>query len=222
MPITIPSWLASKMAGPARDNEQQQPNHPRTAKLAQDEDGLSTAAETAAVAAAAEDEAVERFTLRMGRSLKIKETERAVAKQLEPESESASGMSPDEMSGVEMTQSPSTSGAEANAAQAKKTRRRWARGDRSRQQQQRATEGSGKQANEEREGDEYEEPFDYSQATSVLHAQRATAAAAASGKGGADGKKAFKPYQAKTMADGPKGERRMHLERDGKTATFKK
>ncbi len=62
---------------------------------------------------------------------------------------------------------------------------------------------------------EEEAPFDYSTARSVLHAQRAS-------ENGTKGKKFFDPYVSKATADGPKGARRMHSERTGKTATFKK
>lgn len=64
-------------------------------------------------------------------------------------------------------------------------------------------------------------PFDYSQAQSVLNAQRS--AAASNGTGDAPGKKkAFDPYAARMNAEGPKAARRMHHERTGKAGTWKK
>ncbi|KAI0475535.1 ribonuclease H-like domain-containing protein [Xylariaceae sp. FL0804] len=70
---------------------------------------------------------------------------------------------------------------------------------------------------EEREAEEEEEyqPFDYSQAKSVLNGKRAAA------NGGGDGRKArFNPYGM--APDGPKPARRMHGEKPGKSATFLK
>lgn len=64
-------------------------------------------------------------------------------------------------------------------------------------------------------------PFDYSQAQSVLNAQRS--AGASNGTGDASGKKrAFDPYAARMNAEGPKAARRMHHERTGKAGTWKK
>ncbi|PSR84370.1 ribonuclease H-like domain-containing protein [Coniella lustricola] len=63
-----------------------------------------------------------------------------------------------------------------------------------------------------------EQPFDYSTAQSVLHAQRVAANEVVVPKG----KKAFDPYAARMSAEGPKPARRMHGERPGKTATFRK
>jgi exosome complex exonuclease RRP6 len=75
----------------------------------------------------------------------------------------------------------------------------------------------------EDEGEDEDEdvPFDYSQAQSVLNAQRS--AASSNGSGDASGKrKAFDPYAARMNAEGPKAARRMQHERAGKTGTFKK
>lgn len=73
---------------------------------------------------------------------------------------------------------------------------------------------------EEGEVEEAEAPFDYSNAQSVLHAQRAMLddrVIKGSGK-----KKAFDPYAARINAEGPKPARRMHGEKAGRTHTFKK
>ncbi|KAH6651960.1 ribonuclease H-like domain-containing protein [Truncatella angustata] len=61
-----------------------------------------------------------------------------------------------------------------------------------------------------------EEPFDYSKAEPVLNAKRGAA-------GGAKGPKAkiFNPYD-KLSVEGPKAARRMHGEKPGKSATFKR
>jgi len=77
-----------------------------------------------------------------------------------------------------------------------------------------------KQAKADAPEDE-EVPFDYSQAQSVLNAQRS--AAASNRTGDASGKKkAFDPYAARMNAEGPTAARRMHHERTGKAGTFKK
>lgn len=78
-----------------------------------------------------------------------------------------------------------------------------------------------KEANKDKEGvEEVDEPnFDYSQAQSILHGQRSMA------NNPPDTKrtKAFDPYAARMNAENaPKPARRMHSERPGKTATFKK
>ncbi|KAI0123790.1 exosome complex exonuclease Rrp [Xylariales sp. AK1849] len=71
------------------------------------------------------------------------------------------------------------------------------------------------------DGDGGEEPFDYSKAKSVLNAQRgdANGAGADGGKGGKG--KVFNPYSSLSK-EGPKPARRMHGEKPGKSATFKK
>ena len=66
--------------------------------------------------------------------------------------------------------------------------------------------------------DDDDQPFDYTQAQSVLNARRAAATSA--GAGAAAPK--FNPYANAMMADGPKPARRMHGEKTGKSATFKK
>ncbi|OIW26498.1 hypothetical protein CONLIGDRAFT_634766 [Coniochaeta ligniaria NRRL 30616] len=78
-------------------------------------------------------------------------------------------------------------------------------------------------AAEDGEGaEDEEEPFDYSKATTVLHAQ----GGGANGDGGRQrrGKKqkVFDPYAAKTQDNSLKGARKMNYEKSGRTATFKK
>lgn len=72
--------------------------------------------------------------------------------------------------------------------------------------------------NDEDDEDDEEVPFDYSKAQSVLHAQRSTKTT----KQDMNRPKRFDPYAARMNAEGPKPGRRVHLERSGKTATFKK
>ncbi|KAK4032753.1 ribonuclease H-like domain-containing protein [Parachaetomium inaequale] len=87
-------------------------------------------------------------------------------------------------------------------------------------------ESSEQEASEEREEDQ---PFDYSAASSVLHAPRNGGGANNAGggkggkkRGGRGGKVAvFDPY-AKKSGDAPQGARKMNYEKAGRTATFKK
>ncbi|KAH9905931.1 ribonuclease H-like domain-containing protein [Xylariomycetidae sp. FL2044] len=71
-----------------------------------------------------------------------------------------------------------------------------------------------KSSAEEKKGDDEDEPFDYSKAQSVLNAKR--------NKTNGHGKqqKKFNPYGL--TADGPKPARRMHGEKPGKSATFRR
>lgn len=85
-------------------------------------------------------------------------------------------------------------------------------------------DGSGEGGAAEEDGeDDDEAPFDYTQAQSVLHAQRALLSNTRQDNAGRRNKPAFDPYAARINSeDGPKPARRMHSERAGKTATFKK
>lgn len=65
------------------------------------------------------------------------------------------------------------------------------------------------------EADESDEPFDYSEAKSVLKAEKTTA-----NNTSATRKARFNPYAL--TAEGPKPARKMHGERAGKSATFKR
>ncbi len=70
-------------------------------------------------------------------------------------------------------------------------------------------------------GEEDDQPFDYAQAGSVLNAKRGTnGGTAANDAKGANTR--FNPYANAMMADGPKPARRMHGEKAGKSATFKR
>lgn len=78
------------------------------------------------------------------------------------------------------------------------------------------TKAQGSGADTTEPGEE-EEPFDYSKANPVLNTKRSAAAGAGKGPKG----KIFNPY-AKLSLEGPKAARRMHGEKPGKSATFKK
>ncbi|KAK4154383.1 ribonuclease H-like domain-containing protein [Chaetomidium leptoderma] len=95
-----------------------------------------------------------------------------------------------------------------------------------------ATEEQQQQEEEEEEEEEEEreaQPFDYSKASSVLHAHKGAAANGGSGgyggggkgKRGGHNKPAFDPY-AKKSGDAPAGARKMNYEKGGRTHTFKK
>lgn len=78
------------------------------------------------------------------------------------------------------------------------------------------TGGEGGDATEDED-----EPFDYSKAATVLHAQGG--ANGDSGRQRKDKKqKVFDPYAAKTQDNSLKGARNMNYEKSGRTATFKK
>lgn len=94
-----------------------------------------------------------------------------------------------------------------------------------RRKQRKAAKAAGKEDTEMKDAaeveDEDEQPFDYSAAQSVLHAQRQNGDNA--GGRGRKGKKekVFDPYTAKTEGT-IKGARKMNYEKAGRTATFKK
>ncbi|KAH8903231.1 hypothetical protein BR93DRAFT_931255 [Coniochaeta sp. PMI_546] len=83
------------------------------------------------------------------------------------------------------------------------------------------SQGNGAASTEGEGAEDEEEPFDYSKAATVLHAQ-----GEANGDGGRQrrGKKqkVFDPYAAKTQDNSLKGARQMIYEKAGRTATFKK
>ncbi|KAI3401147.1 hypothetical protein diail_293 [Diaporthe ilicicola] len=104
----------------------------------------------------------------------------------------------------------------------KRARRAKKKADKEAKNARRQAKGSstGRKGIEQADEDE-DEPFDYSQAQSVLNAKRS---AAANGAGDAPNKKkkAFDPYAARMNAEGPKAARRNQWERTGKAGTFKK
>lgn len=152
----------------------------------------------------------EEFTLKSGRKRKAPEPEADDEEEGEaaPDTQSQSG----ELGEEEITFVGSSD--EEEARRARKKEEKKARKELRRAQKQAAKEAHkavGTEGKEEDEGEEDDDaPFDYSKAKSVLRGKREQ-------KGG----KAFNPYSS-LNADGPKAARRMHHEKTGKTATFKK
>ncbi|KAL2135181.1 hypothetical protein VTI74DRAFT_9498 [Chaetomium olivicolor] len=122
---------------------------------------------------------------------------------------------------------------EANAMKkelrrARKAAKKAAKSGQGQQSQQTSSAGTPSWEPEQEGGpqdEEEEQPFDYSKASSVLHASKSTGPSEDSGNGGrggkGKGKPAFDPY-AKKSGDAPQGARKMNYERKGRTATFKK
>ncbi|RYO85333.1 hypothetical protein DL766_008272 [Monosporascus sp. MC13-8B] len=112
-------------------------------------------------------------------------------------------------------------------AEAKKARkeakaaRRTAKKKGAAEKAQESAEDDAAEEGEEEEEEQDEQPFDYTQARSVLHAKRSAANGTAAGAG-AKGAARFNPYTNAMMTDGPKPARRMHGEKAGKSFTFKK
>ncbi|ETS73685.1 hypothetical protein PFICI_14631 [Pestalotiopsis fici W106-1] len=94
-----------------------------------------------------------------------------------------------------------------------RARRKAAKKARKERKREKVRERAEKEATEQAEEDE--EPFDYSQAKSVLNSKR-SGTDARGGKG-----KVFNPYASLT-AEGPKPARRMHGEKAGKSTTIRK
>lgn len=157
------------------------------------------------------------FTLRQGRKRKVDEVE---VEDSDTEDEGGAALNQDMISlnddepvSSRKARKKSEKVARKAAIKAQREAKRQAKLER---KQQRKAEGAAKP-------EEDEEPFDYSKAQSVLHAQRSMATdASANNAQGSGKKKAFDPYAARMSAEGPKPARRMHSERAGKTATFKK
>lgn len=155
----------------------------------------------------------EEFTLKSGRKRKAPEPEVQDEEEGEaaPDTQSQSG----ELGEEEITFVGSSD--EEEAQKARKKEEKKARKELKKAQKQAAKEaqktaqanGTEGKVGEEGEDDD-EAPFDYSKAKSMLSGKR-------DNKGG----KTFNPYSS-LNADGPKAARRMHHEKTGKTATFKK
>ncbi|KAM0818686.1 putative Ribonuclease H-like domain-containing protein [Seiridium cardinale] len=101
--------------------------------------------------------------------------------------------------------------------EAKERARRKAAKKARKERQRDKTRASRAEGEQKQQPDEAEEPFDYSKAKPVLNAKKGAADGVATGGKG----KVFNPY-AKLSAEGPKPGRRMHGEKPGKSATFKK
>jgi len=158
-----------------------------------------------------EDSTDQRFTLRAGRTAKSSNAGFAAG---EPESDSSSD---DELGGDEPLQQQeegeeSQEEARKQPKDKQKRRREKKRAKKKQKQEAGASEGDAEMIALD---DDENVPFDYSTAKSVLNAQRGSG-------NGAGSKPTFDPYTAKTTAEGPKGARRMHGEKAGKSASFKK
>jgi exosome complex exonuclease RRP6 len=109
--------------------------------------------------------------------------------------------------------------AEELKRQAKKARNAAKKAAKLVQQQDTPAESSSaaEDGEEEASAERDEQPFDYSKASTVLHAPKANE----NGASGKRGKAAFDPY-ARKSGNVPQGARKLNYERTGRTATFKK
>lgn len=161
------------------------------------------------------------FTLRQGRKRKVEDVK---AEEVDSDDGGGAALSQDV---IPLHDEEETKAERKERKRAAKRAKRTARAEQNGQKPQRTSkakrmpaEGDEEEDGEEEEGEVDEEaPFDYSNAQSVLHAQRAMMGASQEGKGK---KKAFDPYAARINADGPKPARRMHGEKAGRSLTFKK
>lgn len=180
-------------------------------------------------AVVAEDEG---FTLKGGRKRNIQDVDPGSESEPDSESESnpaaassASGINKD---GLEDTMADEKALSKAERKAAKRQRKKAAKeamnaekAELKAQKQARkaarkaAKAAASKQTVSDPSEEAEDEPFDYSKAQSVLHAQRAN------GRDQATPSRVFDPYAAKT-GDAPKGARNMNYQKAGKTATFKK
>lgn len=159
------------------------------------------------------------FTLRQGRKRKLEDAE---TEESDSEDEGGTTLDTQDVISLDVDEPQTNRKARKKAEKAAKKAAVKAQREAKRQaKMERRQQRKAEQAVDGGLGDEGEEAFDYSKAQSVLHAQRTMATASANNQ--APGKKkAFDPYAARMNAEGPKGARRMHSERPGKTATFKK
>lgn len=153
------------------------------------------------------------FTLRQGRKRKLEDVQAE-------ETDAEDGGAAIESQDMIPLHDEETKAERKDRKRAARRARRAAKAEDKGQKPQRTSKAKRMPAeNEEEDGDEEEAPFDYSNAQSVLHAQRAMMKAPEEGKGR---KKTFDPYAARINADGLKPARRMHGEKAGRTHTFKK
>lgn len=159
------------------------------------------------------------FTLRQGRKRKLEDVK---AEDSDSEDEGGAILDTQDMISLDVDEPQASRRSKKKAEKAAKKAAGKAQREAKRQaKMERRQKGSAEQTVEHGSQAEDEEAFDYSKAGSVLHAQRSMAAASTTNQ--APGrKKAFDPYAARMNAEGPKAARRMHSERPGKTATFKK
>ncbi|KAI0598362.1 ribonuclease H-like domain-containing protein [Biscogniauxia sp. FL1348] len=165
------------------------------------------------------------FTLKTGIKRKAPELESSSGSEFEaeglahtkPEPGADAAMDDEEIAVPDTDESEEERSAAKKSKKAEKKARKLARRDqkRAKLQAKQANSAGFEQAKAEDDDEEYE-PFDYTQAKSVLNAERT---AAANGNSGAQQKTRFNPYAM--TAEGPKPARRMHGEKAGKSATFR-
>lgn len=154
------------------------------------------------------------FTLRQGRKRKLEDVRDGES---EPEDEGGAAIDSQDMISLDVGRETKTE-RRARRKMLKKAEREASRAKDDQEELRRKITRESKRKDQEE--DELEDaPFDYSQAQSVMHAQRAMV----NDSKDAGRTKRFDPYAARMNAEGaPKPARRMHSERPGKTATFKK
>lgn len=144
------------------------------------------------------------FTLRQGRKRKLEESD--------DDAEEAAALATEEMISLDVD------GEERKLTKEEKKRlKKEGREARKAKKEAKAKKAAATGDDEE---DEEEQPFDYSNAQSILNGKRSATAHA--NEGGPGRKKAFDPYAARMNAEGPKAARRVNSERPGRTLTFKK
>lgn len=165
------------------------------------------------------------FTLRQGRKRKQEEVQ---AEESDEESEGGDAVESQDMIPLDAQETKAERRARKKML-AKERKRGQQEADLARRQHMATRAQANKKAarlvgGDGEAGEEDEAPFDYTQAQSVLHAQRAMLGnTRQDNPAGRRNKPAFDPYAARMNSeDGPKAARRMHSERAGKTATFKK
>jgi exosome complex exonuclease RRP6 len=157
------------------------------------------------------DPADDSFTLKQGTKRKAPET----PAEQEPEEGEADVAQPKKSSALDDDEISVLSSSEEEERE--RARRKAAKNERKlRKQAEKAAKAAAKGEEEGEEEEEEEEPFDYSKANSVLKARRDGGDSSKGGKG-----RVFNPYSS-LSAEGPKPARRMHGEKVGKSATFKK
>lgn len=152
------------------------------------------------------------FTLRQGRKRKVEDVQ---AEDSDAEDGGGAAVESQDMIPLHEEESKAERKERKRAARQAK---RAAKAEQKGQKPERTSKAKRMPAEDDEDDDE-EVPFDYSNAQSVLNAQRVMMGAPQEGKGK---KKAFDPYAARINAEGPKPARRMHGEKAGRTHTFKR
>lgn len=152
------------------------------------------------------------FTLRQGRKRKVEDVQAE-------ESDAEEGGAAVESQDMILLHDEETKAERKERKRAARRAKRAAKAEAKGQKPQRTSKSKRMPTQHGEEDEEDEAPFDYSNAQSVLHAQRAMMGTQQEGTGR---KKAFDPYAARINADGPKPARRMHGEKAGRSLTFTK